>query len=153
MDRAVRARSLSGPQPVAEERLACGFGKRHRWVVLEDPALEIEEYGGRIEPHFLRQLLPVAPERPERVGLASASIQRRHQLGPERLPQRVLVDQRLEPGDHIAVVAAREFGLDQAFLGNRAQFAQSLGLGQGPVLVGELGVGGPTPQAQRLADR
>ena len=40
--------------------------------------------------------------RPQRLALAARAVERKHELAPERLPQRVLGDQRLELGNHVA---------------------------------------------------
>ncbi len=47
----------------------------------------------------------------QRVGLAPASIQREHQQNPAPLPQRLLVNHRLEAGDALAVMTDAELHL------------------------------------------
>ena len=46
----------------------------------------------------------------ERLRLAAGAVEAEHQLAPQPLPQRVLVDQRLELADELGVSAAGEVG-------------------------------------------
>ena len=88
----------------------------------------------------------------ERVGLAVGAVEGEHQLGPETLPVRVLVDERLELPDHLAVAAEHELRLDQPFERDGMQLVEPGGLALRERLVGEVGQRRAAPQRERLLE-
>src|SRR5215472_12115392 len=66
-----------------------------------------------------------SPKREQRVALPSAAVEREHQLGPERFPQRPLVDEGLELGCHLGVPAQREVGIDPGLQGRQAHLFET----------------------------
>ena len=59
-------------------------------AVAEDVALQLLQLRRRVEPQLVGQHLPRVPVGGERVGLAPAAVERQHQLGAQRLAQRML---------------------------------------------------------------
>ena len=89
-----------------------------------------------------------AAEHREGVGLPAHAVIGGHQLGAERLSQRVLPAQRLEGREDLRGMAARELGFDEELLGRQPELCQPLRLGVGPGLVRELGVRVTAPERQ-----
>ena len=80
-----------GSRQVATTPRRHGDGSDRR-VLREDRILESPQVGTGLERKFLREHAPRLAERLERVGLAAAAVQREHQLPPQPLPERVLLD-------------------------------------------------------------
>ena len=77
-----------------------------RVVLAEDRLLELLEAGARLDPELVEQGGARRPVRVERLGLAARAVEREHQLGAERLAQRVLGDERLQLPDELGRAAA-----------------------------------------------
>ena len=63
----------------------------------------------------LREHAPRLVEGLEGVGLAAAAVEREHQLPPQPLPERVLLERRTKRGDDLAMVSERERRLELLF--------------------------------------
>jgi hypothetical protein len=87
----------------------------------------------------------------ERVGLAARAVEREHALRVQALAQRLLRQQRLELGQHLAVAAGVEILVDRDLERGRAQLVEAPDLRSGERFVGDVGQGRPAPQPQRLA--
>ena len=140
-------------QSVSPQRLAGGLVEEERRVVGQDPPLQLLQRGRRVEAQLVGQRPPMLLERPEGVGVAPAPVEGEHELGLEGLPGRVLGAQRLQVRDELGRPAAGQLGVHQGLVGDDPELAQPLGLGSGPVLVGELGVGLALPERQGGAGR
>ena len=112
--------------------------------------LERSQRRGRLDAELVDEQGAVVAEHGERLRVAAGSIERDHQLCPERLPQRVLAGQGFDLWDHRRGPAAGQLGLDETLLRDQAQLLETLCLGTCPVLVGELRVGVTAPQGERL---
>ena len=135
-------------QSVPPQRLAGGLVEEERRVVGEDPSLQLLQRGRRVEPQLVGQGPAMVLERPEGVGVSPAAVEGEHELGLEGLPGRVLGAQRFQLRDELGCPAAGQLGVHQGLVGDDPELAQPLGLGSGPVLVGELGVGLALPELQ-----
>jgi hypothetical protein len=78
----------------------------------EDRSFESLKLAARLEPKLVDQPTPSEPIALERVGLATRSVEREHQLTDQRLARGMLVDERLELADQLSVLAERELGVD-----------------------------------------
>jgi hypothetical protein len=101
------------PAPGAVRTVAGGgrdeFGRR---VVGEDGLLEQSQLAAGLQAQFLHQGHAQPAVDAERVGLPSAAVHRAHQPGAGAPAQRLALDNRLDLGEHRAVPAALEFGLE-----------------------------------------
>ena len=83
-----------------------------RRVVREDRLLQPPELRPRLEPQLVGEHAPGLLERLERVGLATAAVERQHQLPPEPLPERVVRKRRADRRRELAMLAEREPDLE-----------------------------------------
>ena len=84
-------------------------------IVREDRVLEPPQLGAGLERQLLREHPPRLVEGLEGVGLAAAAVQREHQLPPQPLPERVLLERRTKGGDDLAMLSQRERRLELLF--------------------------------------
>src|SRR5205823_7578451 len=87
----------------------------------------------------------------EGVGLPSRAVEREHQEGSPPLPDRMFGDERLQLGDHLALVAAAEVGLETILECLEAQLVQALGLAA-KRLGGQAGEGGAAPEGEGVPE-
>ena len=66
---------------------------------------------------MLGEHAPGLAEGLECVGLAPAAVEREHQLPPQSLPERVLLERRAQRGHDLAMLSKRERGLGLLFEG------------------------------------
>ena len=93
---------------VASRRPRCG----HAGLVAQDRALERAQLGRGVEPELVAERGAKLVVGGERVGLATAAVEREHQLAAHRLAQRVLRHERVQLRDQLAVAAEVEPGVD-----------------------------------------
>ena len=141
-----------GAEPLAEsvaaKRLAPGHRAEQVGLLGEDPLLELDERRRRVDAELLGQLGAETAEDREGIGLPARAVVGGHQLASEHLAKRVLPAQCLDGRDDLLGVAARELCFDQELLGGQPELRQSLRLGIGPGLVGELGVRLTVPERE-----
>ena len=89
----------------------------------------------------------------ERLGLAAAAVQRKHQPAVHALPERLLGDEHLELAHDVGVVAGGEIGVKPPLDRDEPQLLQPGERALGERLVGEVGQRRPSPQRERLAQR
>ena len=87
----------------------------------------------------------------QRLGLAAGAVEREHPLRVQALAQRLLRQQRLQLGQHLAVAPGIEVLVDRDLERGRPQLLQAPDLRCGERLVGDVGQRRSVPQAQRLA--
>ena len=130
--------------------------ERHarRWrelgVLAQDRGLEIAQRCARLEPEPLRQLAARRAVGVERVRLAVVAVERKHQLVPEVLPQRVPRDERLQLGDQVGLAAEREVGVEALLEGGQAHLLEPCDLRLRELLVREIRERRAAPQRERL---
>jgi hypothetical protein len=107
--------------------------------VRQDRRLEPGQFRAGVDPVRLVQHGPRLPVGGQGVGLPSGPVQGGHELAPEPLPERVLLDQAAQLLDDLGVLAQGEVGLDPALQGREPQLLETRGLAARPVAVGELG--------------
>ena len=83
--------------------------------MVEDGALERLKLGTRFEPAVLDHRVARCAIDLQSVFLATASVQRKHELGAQPLAPRVRTDQRSELGDELEVEPECEVGIDPLF--------------------------------------
>ena len=96
-----------------------------------------------------RPARPDPTQRGQRVGLPAAPVQRRHQVHPELLMQRMRGAQRLRLGDHVCVAARRQPRRQPDLQTGQPDLGQPLRLRREPAAVGELAVRLAPPQRER----
>ena len=93
------------------------------------------------------------PERLECLGLASAPVERKHELSLERLPRRVMGDERFELGDEVLMVAEREVGFDSRLQRGQPELFEPRGLDLRERLVGDVHESRPSRQRECFTKR
>ena len=83
-----------------------------RRVLLKDRPLQLLERRARIDPELVDEGLARVLVGVQRLCLPAGPVQRRHQIPPEPLAERVLGDQCLELSDQLVVAPEREVGVD-----------------------------------------
>lgn len=61
----------------------------------------------------------------ERLGLATGSVERQHQLAPKAFPEGVLTNEGLDRGDQFDMSSKRKLGIDSLFEGRQAKLTES----------------------------
>ena len=119
----------------------------------EDLLFELPQGWTGLEPELPVERLPRVAVHLERVGLAAAAVERKHQLGDQALPERVLGDKRLQLGHDSGVATTVEIRVDPFLEGAEARLLQPRDLALRERLVGEVGERGAAPQPQRCAEQ
>ena len=120
-------------------------------LLQEDRALELLQRTTGLQPQFLAQKATRGLVGGERVGLAPGPVERRHQLPPQALLERVPRDQRLQLADQLLPGAEFQVGVDAVADRVQPQFLQPPDLGLGEFEGGEIGQRPAAPQRERLA--
>ncbi len=122
---------------------------QHR-LLPEDRRIELLEPGTRIDSHLVRQHSPRLVVGLERLGLPPRSVERKHQLPPQPLPQRIPLDKRFELRDEARTFAELEVGVDSFLERVQPQLLEPADLGLRERLERQVGERRATPQRQRL---
>ena len=88
-------------QPVAPQPKLARLELPQRRVVHQDPPFELGELRRRVQPQLPREDLAMRLVGPQGLHLPAAAVQGEHQLGLERLAQRMLRRQRFELRDDL----------------------------------------------------
>ena len=122
-----------------------------RGILPEDRPLQLLERRARVDP----ELVDESPARllvgVQRLGLPTRPVERRHQIHPEALAERVLGDERLELPDQLVVAPECEVGVDPQLQRGEPDLLEP---GDGRLreaLVGEVRERRTPPQRQRVA--
>jgi hypothetical protein len=132
-----RADRHQAPAARGGSRTAGAAGERR--IVVEDLLLEPPQLRPPLEPELVVQPPAAGAIGGERVGLASGSVQREHQLAEEPLPVRVLGDQRLQLADQLALAAKGQIGVDPVLERRQARLLQPCDLAPRERLVRQVG--------------
>ena len=127
-----------------------GLRRRQGGVLREDRALE-----------FAQPLAGLDPELPDedpagvliglqRLGLPVAAVQSEHELRPEALPVRVLVDEGLELNHHLGVPRQSQLRVDQLLDGRHSQIVQPVDFVPGEGLIGQVAQRTAAPEERRI---
>ncbi len=116
---------------------ACSRNGRDRGVVREDGLFKSPQVRTRFEGQLLREHASRLAEGLEGVGLAAAPVEREHQLPPQPLTERVLVDRHPKCGYDLAMLAERERRLELLFQRINPKRLEPPRLGAEPVRVDE----------------
>ena len=119
-------------------------------IVGEDALLERAQLRPGFEPELIVQAPAASAIGIERVGLASPAIEREHQLSEQPLVVGVAIDEGLELGDQLAVMAEQQVGVDAVLDRGHARLVQARDLGRREGLVGEIGQRLSAPQRERI---
>ena len=101
-----------------------------RWILLQHLSLELLQ----LRPGVESELVGGDPRRAvdlERLGLATAAVERKHQLTAQPLAEGVSSDERLQLGDEPRVAAEHELGVDPLLESGHAQLVQPRALEPG----------------------
>ena len=124
-----------------------------RRVVREDRLLQPSELRPRLEPKLVGKDAPGLLERLERIGLATAAVERQHQLPPEPLPERVVRERRTERRRQLAMLAEGEPDLEVLLERVDVQHLEPACLGAEPGRAGQPLQRRPAPEGKRRGDR
>jgi hypothetical protein len=117
-------------------------------IVVEDGPMHRLKLRPGVEPELIGQLGSGPPERRERVALPPRPVEGRHEVSPQRFPQRLFPYRRFEFTDDLRVPPLVEFGLDARLPGLVPQGFQPPHAGRGEGFVMEFAQGRATPQRQ-----
>ena len=87
-------------------------GRLQRRVVLQDGPLQLLQGRARLDAELVDERAASLPVGLQGLRLPAGPVQRRHEVAPQALPERMLRDQRLQLPDELAVPAEREVGVD-----------------------------------------
>ena len=110
----------------------------------------VAQLGRGLQPQLVRQHLARIAVGGERVGLATAAVERQHQLRAQRLAQRMLRHERLQLADQVRMAAEREVGVDARAEADEAQLLEALGRTGRERLVADVLQRRAAPQPERL---
>jgi hypothetical protein len=122
-------------------------------VVLEDRLLEAPKLGPRLDPDLGQQRAPSVAVDIERVRLATAAVQRQHEVLREPLACRVRRDELAQLRDELGVAPALEVGCDARLDRGQPRLLEPGDGRLGERLEREVGERRPAPQRERRAQR
>ena len=125
-------------------------GAVERRVLGKDRLLQPPQLAARLDADLLDQHCARLAVGLEGLRLAPAAVQREHAPGVQLLAQRVLVDQRVELADHLAVPAGARSASIASSARAQPQLLESPDLGARERLVGHVGQCLAAPQRERL---
>jgi hypothetical protein len=111
------------------------------------------ERGARLDPEVRDERAPRVPVGGERLGLPAVAVERKHELSPQALPQRLAGDRGLELGDDLGVPPQRQVGVDAPLVRDQALLIEPGGFGARPRLAAEVAQCRAAPHGERLAQR
>jgi hypothetical protein len=120
--------------------------------VAENRLLEPAQGCARLEPELLHQEVSSLAIDLERFRLPAGAVEGEHELAAHALVEGMLDDEALELGNERRVLAEREPGVDQLFLGDDSQLFEAGSLEENEGLEGEIGERRPAPERERLAE-
>ncbi|MCJ8503509.1 hypothetical protein MRU69_01335 [Kocuria flava] len=121
-------------------------------VVAEDPPLQVLQGRGGIQAQLAGEAPAQRGVALERLGRPPGAVEGGHEQPVGALPQRLPDHEVLEGGHRVVDRPGAQRQHRPVLHGPQAQLLQARGLGGGETVVGELGVGGPAPQRQRLVE-
>jgi hypothetical protein len=133
--------------------LGGNWDRGDRRVVHEDRLLKAAQLRPGLEREPLAQQAPRFLERLERVDLSTAPVEGEHQLAPEPLAERVLLERRAQRRHELAVLPERERGVEPFLDGIQAERLEPPCLGCQRGDVGEALQGGAAPEGERAVGR
>ena len=83
-----------------------------RRVLLEDGLVQAAQSGPRLDADLLHEDVTCVAKRLQGVRLSARAVQSKHALGVQILAQGLLLDQRLQFGDHLAMAPGGEVAVD-----------------------------------------
>ena len=125
----LRIQRLASPADAHVRRDADHLAPRRQRLLLLRAVEQREQRRRGRQPEVLGQLAPRGARGGQRLGPATAELQRVDQLHPERLAQGVLRDERRELAEHALVAAQREVGVDARAEAGESQLVQARDLG------------------------
>ncbi len=87
------------------------LGRQQARIGAQDLLLQPGQPGPRFEAGLVDERAAALLVAGQGLSLAPAPVEREHELGPEALPQRMLIDQAPQPGDELTVPPAGQAGL------------------------------------------
>ena len=152
-----RTDQLAQLVPAHRETAGCagthhsGVTRLQRGIVTGHATFELDDRLRRIEADLVGQIGPIGGERSQGLALPPRLVQREHQLTREPFAPRMLTDQTLQLGYDVATATGGEVGVDPVLHRGDPQLGEPGDLGLGERVVGELLVGVPAPERERLA--
>jgi hypothetical protein len=124
------------------KRLVRGLERR---MVTEDRLIQTSDLWSGIDTELFGEVPPQSAVRGQRCRLASAPIERNHELSPQTFPQRMLLAQRFEFGDDLSMVSEPKLCLEPILRCARSELLESRYLRPESGVIVEVGIGGAVP--------
>ncbi len=118
-------------------------------VLGEDVRLHLAQRGARVDAELVGQGRAGPAEGGEGVALPAAAVEAEGQQPPALLAQRILAGEGFEVGHGLGVQAESQPRVGVPLARHQAQLGEPAHLGLGPLLLGEVGVGGAAPEPER----
>jgi hypothetical protein len=119
--------------------------------MLEDPALELLQLGARLEAELLVQRPSGPPIGVERICLASASIEGKHELAVEPLAQGMYREELLELWHELGIAALGKVGVKLVFVRRHPRLVEQRGCALRKQLAAHVREWLAAPQRKRLS--
>ena len=127
--------------------------EQQRVVLPQNRGLELAKLRAGIDAELVDEGLPRRAVRRKRVRLPPRAVERKHELGPWALAERLCADERLELRDELAMTTQGEVGVDALLEDDRPQLLESCDLGLSEGLVQEVRQRRAAPERERVAQR
>ena len=119
----------------------------------KDRSLQLLQAVTGIDPELLAERSPSAAIRFERLCLATAPVESKHQLSPQAFTVGMCGDESLELGDERVLASEREVRFDPGLERGQSELVQTSDLGLGEWLEGEVCKRGASPECEGLPKR
>ena len=124
-----------------------------RWVLVEDPLLQIAQVRRRIKAHLSNEVVARLLVCAQCLGLASAPVEGKHLLSAEPLAKRMLFGERLEFGDQLPVISKFQVRIHTMFDRRHPELAEACPLRREMGEAVNIGIRMATPQSQSFSER
>ena len=131
----------------------CGSTSRsERPIVAEYAALQLAQLRRGLETELGGEVRARLLVRAQGLCLPAGAVERKHLLGAEALPQRMIRAQHLELGDELCVMAEKQLRVDPSLDGGEPELVEPAASARGEA-VGDVGERMPTPECERRSQR
>ena len=134
----------AGPRLVGHDAI-------ERGILAQDRLLQAPQLRSRLQPERLDERVAGVAEHVERLGLPPRPVEREHQQRAQALAQRVLVDERAQPADRLAVAPRVEVVLERQLGRRKVKLLEAADLRGRERLLEHAGERGSVPERERLA--
>ena len=127
--------------------------RSNRRILKQYLSLQLLQLRRRVEPLLVREREPRRAVDLERLRLAAAAIERKHQLAAQPVAEWVGGDERFQLPDKLSVAAEQELGVEPILERDDAQLIEPRGFEPGELLLVEVCERRTVPQRERLVEQ